>query len=189
MSVSCARLPATSRTMPRPDSSSDMAARAPSPSVRSWTQSKSLLRAVLMNDRIPAAITGAVLFFVGIHRASPSGTSSSSRNGSFLMKNRSTARICCTCVTRGVGTAEAGVDARLCVLPRSDGMHDQKIASALRTSCFVTSQCDIPASSISIVACDDAYPRRAISSRAVLACVTSRLVYCRMLAATVVTNV
>jgi hypothetical protein len=32
---------------------------------------------------------------------------------------------------------EAGVDARLCVLPLSDGMHDPKIASALRTSCFV----------------------------------------------------
>ena len=38
-------------------------------------------------------------------------------------------------------------------------MHDLKIASALRTSCFVTSQLDTPAR-MRIVTCDDAYPRR-----------------------------
>jgi hypothetical protein len=101
----CAR---TLLAMPRPDSSSDMAARVLSPLVRSWTQSKSLQRCILINDRILAAITGGVLFFVCLHKTSPSGSTSSSRNGGFFMNMRSTAGNCCTFVTR-----EAGVDTRL----------------------------------------------------------------------------
>ena len=46
----------------RPDSSSDIAARAPSLSVQRRTQLKSLLRAVLMNDRIQATIYAAAVF-------------------------------------------------------------------------------------------------------------------------------
>ena len=58
-----------------------------------YTQSKSLLRVVLMIDLMLLAITSAVLFFSGTYRASPSGTSSPSKNGIILMKNRSTASI------------------------------------------------------------------------------------------------
>jgi hypothetical protein len=128
----------------------------------SATQSKSLLRAVLINDQIPASITQTVLLFVGINNARPTGTTSSTRSGNYLMKKGYTARICCTCVTQGVSTAKASVDARLCVLLLSGDMHDPKIASTLWISCFVTSESDIPQSNIPIVACDDAYARQAI---------------------------
>ena len=52
---------------------SPVAARAPSPSVQSWTQSKSLLRDVLINDRIPAAMTEAVLFFSALYKEGSCG--------------------------------------------------------------------------------------------------------------------
>lgn len=110
----------------------------------SATQSKSLLRAVLINFQIPASITRTVLLFVGIHNARPTGTISSTRNGNYLMKKGYTARICCTCVTQGVSTAKACVDARLCFLLLSGDMHHPKIASTLWISFFVTSESDIP---------------------------------------------
>ena len=75
------------------------------------------------------------------------------------MKKGYSAKICCTCVTQGVSTAKACVDARLCVLLLSDDMHDPMIESALWMSRYVTSESDIPQSNVSIVACDDAYAR------------------------------
>ena len=51
----------------------------------------------------------------------------------------------------GATTAEAGSDVSLWVLPFSAAMDDPNIASALRTSCLVTSQFTRPVSSIPIV--------------------------------------
>jgi hypothetical protein len=129
----------------------------------------SVLQAVLMNDRISAVITRAVLFFVYI---SPSGTSSSRRIEIVMMKKRSTRRICCTCAAQ----QEESTAARLCVLPLSDVMHNLKVASAFwTTSFFVTLQWNIPASSVCIFIVFDAYRRRTISSQTVLSCVTSTI--------------
>ena len=80
-----------------------------------------------------------------------------------MTKKTSTAMTCSTCVTRGARIFGLTAEACLAVFPFKDGIDGPNMASALRTSVFVTVQFRIPESNISIVAADDAWAKLSIS--------------------------